>query len=356
MDVLVPAADKLVEAPPAQCAQSAGLTYLEAEDTGPGIRRRRHGQTFWYLDPRGKRVRAHATLARIRALAIPPAWAQVWISPDPRSHLQATGRDARGRKQYRYHATFRATREAVKFAGLGLLAPAIPRLRRRVTRSLASPRDEREQVLAAMVRILDLTGIRVGSEEYARANGSHGLTTLQPRNATIKGSVITLSFRGKSHQNQTLQFSDARVAAVLTQSRGLLRGRLFAWRDGDGRVHRIQASEVNDFLQRAAGQHVTAKQIRTWLATVRAAQELLTQPDLRAAVAAVAAAMGHTPAVCRRSYIHPEILQAHADGSLTAAFARARRLRSPHLSVAERVVQRLIAGPRSTGRGTPTRN
>ncbi|RYE89968.1 MAG: DNA topoisomerase IB, partial [Myxococcales bacterium] len=320
-DLIDAPAEQLLEAPVSQCARRAGLRYLDTEDPGPGIRRRRHGKTFTYVDARGRPVRSHATLARIRALAIPPAWTGVWISPEPRSHLQATGRDARGRKQYRYHPTFRATREAVKFAGLGRLAPAIPRLRRCVSRSLARPRDEHERVLAAMARILDLTGIRVGSEEYARSNGSHGLTTLGPQHATIDGDRVTLHFRGKSRQDQTLTFTDARVAAVLAHSRGLVRGRLFAWRDADGRAHRIQASDVNDYLQRAAGQHVTAKQIRTWLASVRAAEELLTAEKLRPAICAVAAMMGHTPAVCRKSYIHPGILLAHADGSLATAFA-----------------------------------
>lgn len=350
-DVLSPSPDLLVEAPASQCARRAGLHYLGHEDQGPGIQRRRHGKTFYYLDTHGKRVRAQATLARIRTLAIPPAWTGVWISPDAQSHLQATGRDARGRLQYRYHPTFRATREAVKFAGLGRLAPAIPRLRRRIQRSLASPRDDREQVLAAMARILDLTGIRVGSEEYARTNGSHGLTTLKPEHASIDGDQVTLHFKGKSHQAQTLTFTDAHVAAVLTRSKGALRGRLFAWRDDDGRAHRVGANDVNEYLQRAAGQHVTAKQIRTWLATVRAAEELLGQPKLRAAVCAVAAMMGHTPAVCRKSYIHPDILQAHAEGALPAAFARARKHRTAHLSLAERAVLVVLGAHSSRRRG-----
>lgn len=339
--------DTLTAVDPEQCAREAGLHYLEGEPEG--IRRQRSGRGFRYTTAQGTPVRDRATLERIRSLAIPPAWVDVWISRDPRSHLQATGFDARGRKQYRYHPGFRQAREAVKFAGLGRLATLLPRLRARVARSLSVADSDRERVLAALVRILDATGIRIGNEEYTRSNGSHGLTTLRPQHARLRGSSLTLCFRGKSKQRQRLTVHDGAVAALVRSCRGRLPARLFAWIDDDGRAHPVRAGDVNDYLQRIVGVHLTAKEIRTWLATVHALDELHHNPSLREAIAVVANRMGHTPTVCRRSYIHPAVLQAHADGTLDDLLQRARRTPHRHLSVPERAVALLLA-PRPTRR------
>lgn len=301
------------------------LRYVS--DTEPGYTRRRCGRGFAYLDSRGRPLRDARTLARIRALAIPPAYTDVWICRSADGHLQATARDARGRKQYRYHAAWRATRDDTKFARTIEFAQALPALRRRIARDLRQRGVHRDKVLATVLRLLDRTRVRVGNEEYARANGSFGLSTLRRRHVRVRGDQVRLMFRGKSGRRHEVELSDARVAAVVRRCRDLPGQHLFQYVDG-GRVHRITSTDVNAYLREITRGDFTAKDFRTWSATVVVAQRLLAATTMRravlkSAVKAAAAALGNTPAICQRSYVHPAILQA-------AAGTAALRLRGVH--------------------------
>jgi len=296
----------------------AGVPGLRwASDTGPGLSRRpRKAGGFDYLDPRGRRVRDEDTLARIRKLAIPPAWTSVWISPRPDSHLQATGRDARGRKQYRYHDDWMAGRGQTKFDGLLRFGAVLPRLRRRVQRALAGPGEPtRERVLAALVRLLDTTWLRIGNAAYARENGSFGLSTLRNRHAGVHGDAIELSFVGKSGVRQRVRLTDRRVARIVRRCRELPGQELFRYVDEDGESRPVDSADVNAWLAEAAGQRVTAKDFRTWHGSVLALQLTLqacaegAEPCRPTQVLqAVAQRLGNTPAVCRKAYIHPRVL------------------------------------------------
>jgi DNA topoisomerase I len=299
-----------------------GLVYVT--DAAPGIRRVRRGKGFAYRDAQGAWLRDHAILQRIRALAIPPAYNGVWICTRPDGHLQATGRDARGRKQYRYHPEFRALREASKFHRLAAFGRALPRLRACVEGDLAAaarngpPRQR--VVLAAIVRLLDATFVRVGNDEYARDNRSFGLTTLQQRHAGVHGSVLRLSFRGKSGRMHEVSLDDARVARVVRRCQQLPGQELFHFVDADGATHSIGSGDVNDYIEQACGERFTAKDFRTWHGSVQALDLLLTAAAadrargvqrtiaLKPVIAEVAARLGNTPAVCRKSYIHPDVL------------------------------------------------
>lgn len=300
------------------------LRYVS--DAEPGYVRRRCGNGFAYFDSRGRRLRDARTLARIRALAIPPAYADVWICRSADGHLQATGRDRRGRKQYRYHAAWRVARDGNKFERTIAFAEALPALRRRIARDLRERGVHRDKVLATILRLLDRTQARVGNEEYARANGSFGLSTLRNRHARVRGDEVRLVFRGKSGRRHEVALSDARVAAVVRRCRDLPGQRLFQYLDG-GRLHHVTSTDVNAYLRDAAHGDFTAKDFRTWSATLIVARELLAEDAaeprsarLKAAVGAAAAALGNTPAVCQRAYVHPAVLEA-VDG------AAARRLR-----------------------------
>lgn len=310
-----------------------GLVHVD--DTVPGIRRRRSGTGFRYLDPEGRVLRDAETLARIRRLAIPPAYAQVWICPLPHGHLQATGRDARGRKQYRYHPEFRALREAHKFDRLAAFGRALPRIRTAVQAQLEAGRTarvpNRELVLATLVHLLDTTFVRVGNDEYARSNRSFGLTTLRTQHAALRGSVLTLSFRGKSGRRHEISIEDARVARVVRRCQQLPGQELFRWVDGEGVSHAVGSGDVNDWLEQAAGERFTAKDFRTWHGSVQAlalfgveAIEGGAPPRLTAVVADVAQRLGNTAAVCRKAYIHPEVL-AWAERRTPLPPVRARR-------------------------------
>jgi DNA topoisomerase-1 len=263
-------------------------------------------------------VRDASTLERIRRLAIPPAWEQVWISPHADSHLQATGRDARGRKQYRYHADWQAGRGQTKFDGLRRFGMVLPRLRRRVQQALSGPDEPtRERVLAALVRLLDTTWLRIGNEAYARENGSYGLSTLRNRHAGVKGDAIELSFVGKSGVRHQVRLTDRRVARIVRRCRELPGQELFRYLDADGVSHAVDSADVNAWLAVAAGERVTAKDFRTWHGSVLALQLTLkacaegAEPCRPAeVVAAVARRLGNTAAVCRKAYIHPRVLAA----------------------------------------------
>ena len=309
---------------PVESARAAGLRYVT--DAQPGISRRRAGRGFSYRWPTGEPVTERPILARIRALAIPPAWTDVWICPRPNGHLQATGRDARGRKQYRYHLDWRATRDAVKYERLAGFGAALPRIRERVDQDLRCPDVRRERVLATVVRLLDLTGMRIGNDEYARENGSYGLTTLRARHASVDGSVIQFSYRGKAGKRHTVRLTDRRLARAIGRCQDLPGQELFQYLDAEGEPRPIHSEDVNDYLREISGGDYSAKDFRTWTGTLLAARCLAlrevgenqtqTRRSIVEAVAEVARELGNTPAVCRKAYIHPAVLEAFEQGGL----------------------------------------
>jgi DNA topoisomerase-1 len=301
-------------------------------DRDAGITRRRSGRGFSYRNSNGRPVRDEETLERIRKLAIPPAWTDVWISPAPNGHLQATGRDARGRKQYRYHAGYRRRRDAAKYERLITFAKALPAIRERVDADLGRPGLPREKVLAAVVRLLELTLIRVGNDEYARLNSSFGLTTLRNRHATIRGSALRFSFRGKSGQQHQVSLRDRRLAALVRRCRDLPGQELFQYEDENGEIVDVQSDDVNDYLRNISPE-VTAKDFRTWAGTVLAYRALkaLDAPatdaegrrNVLSAIRETADRLGNTAAVCRQAYVHPIVVEAYLDGKLGGALVRA---------------------------------
>ena len=311
----------------------AGLVYVS--DSEPALRRQRHGRGFSYHDARGRRVDDAAELARIRALVIPPAWTDVWICANPRGHLQATGRDARGRKQYRYHPQWRNLRDHGKFDRVLGFGEALPRLRRRVTRDLAQRGLPRDKVLALLVRLLDDTLIRVGNECYRRDNHSYGLTTLRSRHVRAERGRLRFTFRGKSGQEHEVELTDRRLARIVRRVQQLPGQRLFQYLDDDGARRPVDSDMVNEYLRRACdddeSHEFSAKDFRTFGGTVQAAGVLARTalPEsggeraqrlaLKAAVEEVAAILGNTPTVCRASYIHPQVIEGWLDGSLLRA-------------------------------------
>jgi DNA topoisomerase I len=307
--------------PLACAAQENGLRYVS--DDAPGIRRRRRGRHFAYVGPDGRPVKDAATLDRIRKLAVPPAYEDVWICPDPRGHIQATGRDARRRKQYRYHPRWREVRDENKYARMLDFAKALPRIRRRVAADLRRKGLEREKVLAAVVALLEITAVRVGNDEYARANQSFGLTTLRNRHARVRGNKLTFRFRGKSGVQHEIGVIDHRLAKIVRECQDLPDQQLFDYVGDDGDVHRVVSSDVNAYIREISGGDFTAKDFRTWMGTVRCAVTLSqmaaaeTATDRKRntveAVREVARHLGNTPAVCRKCYVHPEVLAAYMD-------------------------------------------
>jgi DNA topoisomerase-1 len=313
-----------------ESAKLAGLTYVG--DGSAGITRRRAAKSFIYLDPHGTRVRGAATLSRIRALAIPPAWTQVWISPSPDGHVQAIGRDARGRKQYRYHARWREVRDEAKYARTLAFARRLPAIRARLDVDLAGRGLPREKVLAAVVRLLELTLIRVGNAEYARQNRSFGLTTMRHQHVTVSGARLGFAFRGKSGKAHTVEVRDARLAGIVRQCRSLPGRALFQSIGADGAPQAIDAADVNAYLREIAGDDFTAKDFRTWAGTMLAAMALADSETaaskrharriIATAVASVAHRLGNTPAVCRNGYVHPGVIDAYLGGVTLRAFRR----------------------------------
>ena len=309
---------------PADSAKSAGLTYVS--DDAPGITRRRKGKGFEYLDPRGKPVRDQGTLARVRSLVIPPAWEKVWICPSARGHIQAMGRDARGRKQYRYHDKFRAIRDEAKYERMLAFVKALPRIRRRVNADLKKRSMPREKVLAAVVRLLETTLIRIGNEEYAEENKSYGLTTIHDNHAKVRGSTIHFHFRGKSGIEHDIDLDDPRLAKIVRKCQDLPGEELFGFVDHDGKTHDLKSDDVNEYLHQIAGEEFTAKDFRTWAGTVLAAQALQEfeavdsqarrKKNVVRAVESVAERLGNTKAVCRKCYIHPHIIDSYLGGTL----------------------------------------
>jgi DNA topoisomerase I len=333
-------------------AQLAGLRYTSDEQAG--IRRKRKGRGFTYIDDDGAPVRDDVDLRRIRGLAVPPAWTNVWISPSPLGHIQATGRDARGRKQYRYHERWREIRDEAKYGRLPDFAKALPRIRERVDADLAQPGIPRDRVLATAIRILEQTFMRVGNIEYTRANGSFGLTTLRSKHVDVEGSRIVFRFRGKSGKDHEVDVRDRRLARVVARLEQLPGQELFRYRDDDGELRTITSDDVNAYLREVAGQDLTAKDFRTWAGTVLAARALaqlgparndrIARKRVVEAIDVVSARLGNTRAVCRKCYVHPGILDAYAVGDLPPALRRPERTRKGReLSTHEAAVAAMLA-------------
>lgn len=314
---------------PLESAKAADLRYVD--DTAPGITRKSHGRNFRYFRADGSPVKDEATLRRIRSLVIPPAWTQVWICASPDGHIQATGRDAKGRKQYRYHPRFREIRDETKYARILAFAQALPKIRDQVDRDLSRPGLPREKVLATVVRLLEITLIRVGNEEYARQNASFGLTTLRTRHVDVTGSAIRFHFRGKSGIDHKVEVYDRRVAKVVARCSDLPGQLLFQYVDDNGELRTIESSDVNEYIRGIAGTAFTAKDFRTWAGTVLATKHLqrtlesveetragtVLKKNVVSAIKEVSSRLGNTVAVCRKCYVHPEIVGAYLDGKLT---------------------------------------
>lgn len=322
------------EAGERRIARAAGLRYVRSQVRG--IRRLRNGHGFSYVDPRGKRITREPEIARIRKLAIPPAYEAVWICPDPRGHLQATGRDARGRKQYRYHPQWREVRDEAKFGRMAAFGKALPRLRRRIAADLKLPGLPRNKVLAAIAALLDTTRLRVGNEEYARDNRSYGLTTLRNRHLKfVRDGRAHLSFRGKSGIEHDIVVDNPRLARIMRHCQQLPGQQLFQYLDDEGKRRGIDSGDVNDYLREAMGDDFTAKDFRTWGATLHAMALMgrVPLPDsqrarkacIMDAIRAVAAELRNTPAVCRKSYINPRVFEAWAEGKLPSMPQRGLR-------------------------------
>ena len=308
----------------AECARAAGLRYTT--DGRPGIQRVRHGSTFRYFTPTGRRLTNRQELERIRAVVIPPAWEDVWISPDPRGHLQATGRDARGRKQYRYHPNWRTVRDEAKFDRMIGFAEALPSIRRRTAADLRRIGLTREKVIALIVQLLEKTLIRVGNDEYAKQNRSFGLTTLRAGHVDVKGGRVSFTFRGKSGVDHEIELDDPRLARIVQACREIPGYNVFQYYDDSGNRRTVDSGDVNAYLKAITGEDYTSKDFRTWAATVLAAQLLRGFEPCRSASEAkrnivraiddVSKRLGNTKAVCRKSYVHPDVLDAYFDGSL----------------------------------------
>lgn len=318
-----------------QSAAQAGLRYVT--DGANGIVRRRVGTGWAYYLPNGKRITSAEIRRRLNALAIPPAWTDVWICPDPAGHIQATARDARGRKQYRYHAQYREARDQSKFRRMLEFSEALPALRERIERDLRGDDFSRKQLLAMLVRLLDRTLIRVGNDEYMRENRSYGLTTLRRRHVRVDGAMLHFSFRGKSGVEHSIAVTDPRVARIVQRCQDLPGEELFQYRDGAGKRQSVSSDDVNDYLRSLGGRDITAKDFRTWGGTMLAAVELRrmgpaasrreADRNIVAAVDAVAERLGNTRAVCRKYYVHPALLHAYLMGRVAPSLPSARRSR-----------------------------
>ena len=318
---------------PQLSAEEAGLRYVS--DTMPGIRRRRAGRGFSYVGADGRRITDPERVAWLKRLAIPPAWTDVWISPIQRGHILATGRDARGRKQYRYHPRWREVRDEAKYGRLIEFARALPTIRRRADRDLRRRGLPRDKVLALVVRLLEATLIRVGNEEYARENRSFGLSTLRERHVKGSGTNLRFSFKGKSGKEHDVPIRDPRLARLVKQCQEMPGQELFQYVDEEGRRQGIDSGEVNEYLRAISGRDFTAKDFRTWAGTVAASmalQDFLEIDDdagrkkaIVGAIEKVAGQLGNTPAVCRACYVHPDVLDSYLDGTLVDALAERAR-------------------------------
>lgn len=343
-------------------AKAVALRY--SSDDEPGLQRRKRGKSFYYIDSEGKVVRDAATLERIRALVLPPAWRDVWVCTSPVGHLQATGRDERGRKQYRYHDRWRKVRDENKYERLSEFAAALPKLRRRVRRDLGRRGLARERVLATIVRLLETTYIRIGNEEYAKENGSYGLTSFRNHHAKVRGETIRFQFRGKSGKEHDIEIADRRLATIVRRCQDLPGRRLFEYVDENDEVRLVTSADVNDYLREITGRDFTAKDFRTWAGTLLAA-DLLLKAEVDAprripkqiveAVKQTAARLGNTVAVCRKCYIHPAVLESFADGSLKARLGAARSRGKTSITGLQAAEERLLRFLKASARKAPHR-
>lgn len=305
-------------------AEAAGLRYVT--DATPGIRRRRHGRGFTYIDPEGQVIRERDQLRRFRALVIPPAWTDVWICPDPAGHLQVTARDGRGRKQYRYHPGFRERRDESKFERMLALSDVLWKIRERVETDVALPGHPREKIMATVVWLLERTLIRIGTDEYAKANKSFGLTTLRQRHVAVDGWKMRFEFRGKSGIEHSVSVIDRRIARIVQRCQELPGQILFQYLDDDGRRQSVEAEDINAYLREITGREITAKDFRTWAGTMLAAEALRAtgpaptrkqaEKNVVAAVDRTKDKLGNTRSVCRKYYIHPALIEAYLDGDV----------------------------------------
>jgi DNA topoisomerase I len=340
---------------PSESAQAAGLRYVT--DTMPGIERKRAGKGFTYVRPDGTRLTDWKEIARIRALAIPPAYTDVWICPYPTGHIQATGRDARGRKQYRYHPRWREVRDETKFGRMLDFSRVLPAIRAQVERDLSRAGLSREKVIATVVSLLECTGIRVGNDEYARANRSFGLTTLRNRHVEISGSKLRFQFRGKSGKIHDVVLTDRRLARIVARCQAIPGETLFQYEDENGVRQTVDSADVNSYLRQIAGQDFTAKDFRTWWGTLLAvaalrelgpaASEREAKSVVLQAIDKVAEQLNNTRAVCRKYYVHPAVFEAYLAGTMLAGLgngnAKAAAEAAANLSDEERAVVRLLS-------------
>ncbi len=339
-------------------AKEAGLQYVS--DERPGYTRKPKGKRFEYFDTEDKPIRDEQRLVRIKHLVIPPAWTDVWIGPSPNGHVQATGRDARDRKQYRYHERWREVRDENKFGRVTQFAKVLPNIRRRVAQDLKLPGLPRRKVLATIVRLLEQTFIRIGNEEYARENKSFGLTTLKNRHVKIRGAQVRFRFRGKSGRQHEVDVTNRRVARVIAKCQDLPGQDLFQYVDEDGEVQEVTSQDVNDYLRQITGEDFTAKDFRTWGGTVLAAIALSRKDDfetkkqakanIKTAISAVAKLLGNTVAVCRKCYVHPIIVEAYLNRTPIAGLSGGGKgLKQPDVRAAERAVLKFLhAGERAS--------
>jgi DNA topoisomerase-1 len=309
---------------PRDAAESAGLRYVSDEQ--PGIRRRKAGKGFTFVKPDGSKVTDEATLKRIKTLAVPPAWTDVWICPHANGHIQATGRDAKGRKQYRYHTRFREVRDGTKYEHMMAFAQALPAIRAKLKEHMALRGLPREKVLATVVNLLETTLIRVGNDDYVKQNKSYGLTTLRDKHVEVDGAALRFHFKGKSGKTWNLQVKDRRIAKIVRACQDLPGQELFQYIDEDGVQRDVTSADVNAYLKEITGTDISAKDFRTWAGTVLAAMALKefetfdsdakAKKNVRAAIEHVASKLGNTPTICRKCYIHPEIMSSYVEGSL----------------------------------------
>jgi DNA topoisomerase I len=307
-----------------EVAEEAGLRYVSDEQ--PGFTRKRKGKSFQYFDTEGKLIRDETRLLRIRRLAIPPAYRQVWICPLPNGHIQAIGRDDRGRKQYRYHERWRSIRDENKYDRILIFAAALPKIRQRLQADLRLPGLKREKVLATVVQLLQRTFIRVGNQEYARHNKSFGLTTMKDHHVKVRGTKLRFRFRGKGGVQHEVDVSDQRIAKIVRKLQELPGQHLFQYFDDDGKLCDVTSQDVNDYLREITGEDFTAKDFRTWAGTLLTAMALNAQEkftskkeatvNIKNAIAAAAELLGNTPTICRKCYVHPAVLESYLSGHL----------------------------------------
>jgi len=354
--------DTKVAADSLEAAEDAGLRYVS--DDQPGFSRRRKGEEFEYFDAKGKPICDEQRLLRIKRVAVPPAWSDVWICPSPNGHIQATGRDARRRKQYQYHDRWREIRDENKYDRLVNFGKALPKIRRRLKKHLALSGLPRAKVLATIVQLLERSLIRIGNEEYARENKSFGLTTLQDRHVDVKGSKLRFRFRGKSGRQHEVDVTDRRIAQIISKLQDLPGQSLFQYVDDEGNVRDITSQDVNEYLREITGEDFTAKDFRTWAGTVLAAIALSgagesetkeqAKANIKHAISAVAEVLGNTSAVCRRCYIHPAILKAYLNGNSVNGFkprSREFETRGIDLASAQAAVLKFLRGSSSEKSG-----